>query len=163
MHTAALSFMWLGSSRIFKRLLMSQEGCLPRGSLGSHARGGCVEPGHSFRILLNTGRCYNQPEAAHPVETVPSPPSAVPSLYRSGSVLGGEGTIWGVSDVTGLFVRAEKGLAGQPKAWGRWVIGNACKTSDRAAPEGWKVRSRSRLSPLSPGALQNAGSGLRSV
>ena len=60
-------------------------------------------------------------------------------------------------------MRAEKGLAGQPKAWGRWVIGNACKTSDRAAPEGWKVRSRSRLSPLSPGALQNAGSGLRSV
>lgn len=70
MHTETLSFVWLCSNRVFKRLLISWERFSPRGSLGFSARGGWVEPGCCFRILLNTGRYYQS--------TRSSPPSGLP-------------------------------------------------------------------------------------
>lgn len=89
-------------------------------------------PGHSFRTLLNIGRHYQSSEVAHQWNLCHPQPSTVPTFYRWVAVLGGEETLRGVSDVIGLFMRVEKSLAGQPKAWRGDQY--ACKNTGRASP-----------------------------
>lgn len=82
----------------------------------------------------------------------------LPSFYRCAAILAGEGTVSGAGDVTGLFVRVEKGLAGQHKAWGG-VMSMLAKTSRHSSSQ----RGRSCQGKVHFLQPLGAGLGLRSL